>query len=295
MISTKSDYDFKKSIIASMSEMASRPNISFIEKLNLESRIKMIKQELEKLNYDSLPGIKSIVFKGDAVYGQHGIRADFVSKALGEIQGIVTDFFEIISGTTQNQNVDLSKLMVTDIVRGSFGFEFEPVAVSDKINMAVSKTTEILSMFSQKTTDIKRGLEGLQPKTLNRITRLVDELHRQNSKLIVNDGFITINMDEKVIEKAVKVLKESSTKDKVIELTGFFYILPASGAFEVMSRGKTYHGKLSKTQLSKQLDFFNANIGKKAKITLIKTVKSGKLKTEEPKYRIKGIIPEVIK
>jgi hypothetical protein len=141
--------------------LAEIPEDKILERLTFEGRLKsandaIANAEEAKLNYKVW-----LTFRGEPVWGSHGIIADFGSRAVGAFSEAVTT---IAAGLTDNlqdkgpiPEKQKNQLLITGIAVGSFGFEFElperenEGVISEKTN--VEKALKIIQELFQMATE----------------------------------------------------------------------------------------------------------------------------------------------
>lgn len=184
------EYTFLASEVRELeSILAEIPEERVIDRMSFESRLKGAKEALFQIHPRELAKKARLTFRGDPVFGSHGIAAEFASKA----SACFTEAFTtIVAGLNDNlrymgpiPDKQKNQLIITGTAIGSFGFEFElppPDAGNDpaqpEMNFGVQQNTEVAM---QKLEDLFRAAsEGSDDD----LSELVDEIHPRAVKKV---------------------------------------------------------------------------------------------------------------
>ena len=179
--------------------LAQIPEDRVIDRLSFETRLSNANQAIARINPRNLPKKARLTFRGNPVFGSHGIAAEFASKAS-------TSFTEAFTAIVASINENLrymgpipdkqkNQLIITGTAIGSFGFEYElpsENAGSDptqlELNYESSNNTEVAM---QKLEDLFRvASEGNDDE----LSELVDEIHPRAVKKVAE--FLTYISDQ---------------------------------------------------------------------------------------------------
>ena len=169
--------------------LATIPRERVIDRMSFEARLKSAKENLSGINPELLPKKARLTFRGNPVFGSHGIAAEFASRASGTF---TEAFTAIVAGISDNlrymgpiPDKQKNQLIITGTAIGSFGFEYElpaPNAGTDptqpEIDFGVPHNTEIAM---QKLEDLFRIACGGSDDDLS---ELVDEIHPRAVKKV---------------------------------------------------------------------------------------------------------------
>lgn len=225
-----------------------------IDRMSFETRLNNAKEAIARINPRNLPKKARLTFRGNPVFGSHGIAAEFASKAS-------TSFTEAFTAIVASINENLrymgpipdkqkNQLIITGTAIGSFGFEYElpsENAGSDptqlEMNYESSNNTEVAM---QKLEDLFRvASEGNDDE----LSELVDEIHPRAVKKVAE--FLTYISDQEAwcgldfnesnfrftgssqVRNSAQRLNADNIRDATEEFTGRFDgALPTSRTFE---------------------------------------------------------------
>lgn len=225
-----------------------------IDRMSFETRLNNAKEAIARINPRNLPKKARLTFRGNPVFGSHGIAAEFASKAS-------TSFTEAFTAIVASINENLrymgpipdkqkNQLIITGTAIGSFGFEYElpsENAGSDptqlEMNYEGSNNTEVAM---QKLEDLFRvASEGNDDE----LSELVDEIHPRAVKKVAE--FLTYISDQEAwcgldfnesnfrftgssqVRNSAQRLNADNIRDATEEFAGRFDgALPTSRTFE---------------------------------------------------------------
>ena len=234
--------------------LAQIPEDRVIDRLSFETRLSNANQAIARINPRNLPKKARLTFRGNPVFGSHGIAAEFASKAS-------TSFTEAFTAIVASINENLrymgpipdkqkNQLIITGTAIGSFGFEYElpsENAGSDptqlELNYESSNNTEVAM---QKLEDLFRvASEGNDDE----LSELVDEIHPRAVKKVAE--FLTYISDQEAwcgldfnesnfrfagssqVRNSAQRLNADNIREAAEEFTGRFDgALPTSRTFE---------------------------------------------------------------
>lgn len=276
------------------------PEYRVFEKKALEARLKKLEEKLSTLNEEAMSQKAVITFKGEPVFGTYGILADFASKASGSfsdaIIAIAASLEDNLAYMGRIPHKKENQLIITNIARGSFGFEFEvPRNGTDTLMPELTSVEKALD-----------AMQGLLNSTLlddeEQITEIVEEIHpRAVSKVVdfldtlkSNHAWFAYEFGERKvffknisdITKAISILDQDNIKEDEETYSGEFQgILPDARTFEFKAQdGETIKGKIGSEIIDSKI---------LAKEYLFKPIrvkfKSTQVGQAKPKYMLKDI------
>lgn len=234
--------------------LAEIPADRVIDRRSFETRLSNAKEAIARINLKNPPKKAKLTFRGNPVFGSHGIAAEFASKAS-------TSFTEAFTAIVASINDNLrymgpipdkqkNQLIITGTAIGSFGFEYEipsENAGSDptqlEINYEGANNTEVAM---QKLEELFRvASEGNDDE----LSELVDEIHPRAVKKVAD--FLTYISDQEAwcgldfnestfrfagsnqVRNSAQRLNAGNIRDATEEFTGRFEgALPTSRTFE---------------------------------------------------------------
>jgi len=276
------------------------PEYRIFEKKALETRLKKLEKKLSTLNEEAMSQKAVITFKGEPVFGTYGILADFASKASGSfsdaITAIAASLEDNLAYMGRIPHKKENQLIITNIARGSFGFEFEvPRNGTDTLMPELTSVEKALD-----------AMQGLLNSTLlddeEQITEIVEEIHpRAVSKVVEfldtlksNHAWFAYEFGERKvffknisdIDKAISILDQDNIKEDEETYSGEFQgILPGRRTFEFLTSDKEIIvGKISSE--IKDPDILNREYLHKRITIKLNTTQVGQAK---PRYMLKDI------
>ena len=222
------------------------PAENVIERLSFESRLASA-----RMTVGQLPALVSVekarlTFRGRPVFRNHGIAADFSSKAIGTF----TDAFTaVVAGLNESLRYmgpipDKAKnqLFITGTAVGSFGFEFELPAPAPNLfpdqgkgGEALEKIQAIFNISANGSDDeVAELVEVIHPRAVKKISEFLNYLAQQQAwcGLEFRDRFFKFD-DIDQLQTSANRLQESNIREHQQEYTGEFQgVLPNSRTFE---------------------------------------------------------------
>ncbi len=209
--------------------------------------------DLEDENIASL----ALYFSGKPVYGSKGIDADFAGKALDSFQEMISKIFAIdeTGGQAKKGKVAFkkhSKLAVTEVSKGSFGFILNEITeqsnlVKTELKHVVESLTTILDKtVSQNDHEFDEIVEKLDRRTLLSINKFFRNLDTHEATLRMVEGNSEHNFNNALIKlgrariESTKIEEHNTTMTG--RLTGF---LPESRKFEFTRNDTVIKGNAS--------------------------------------------------
>ncbi len=239
-----------------------------IEHLQFESRVRELEARLSAMPelIDKAPAGIALFFGGDPVVGSHGVKAGFGSKAVGHFQKLVSlRFAAVEQGPLASRGrvplTDETQLLVTDVVRGSFGFVLEAAGGQPhnqtSLKAAVDEVADTLSrmaapdeaLFDQASS----ALDDRQLGTLKEFFKLLDD---EGASLRLVEGERDFELDRTAVIRArnrVEGLSISErTEVRAGQVVGWTQV---SRRFELQLRGAegVLTGQVSQEAMEKAL------------------------------------------
>lgn len=227
------------------------PSNRIIERISLETRLKSAKAAIYGLEESALPFTIKLTFRGKPVFDSHGITADFGTKAANA-------FSEAISAIAAGTSIDLqekgpipdkqkNQLLITGVVIGSFGFEFElPREMNDGQEFRqrpVEKAVTILQELLQQAVigtddDIAELIDDISPRAIRKTAEFLNLVAQ-------NEAWCAVDFKEKLfgfqdleqLKISSKRLQENNIQERKKSFEGeFLGILPFGRKFEFRTR-----------------------------------------------------------
>lgn len=202
-----------------------------------------------------------VFFGGGPVLGSHGINADFAGKALEELQALITKRF---SGEERGQLkqrgriplAEQSKMLVTDVARGSFGFILEEAGDTAEITetplrAVVEEVTDVLSRVGSEDEAIfDEAVAAFDERFLVSLRNFFVLLDDQSATMRVVNGNRDFLLDHHAVSLARNRVQDIQINERGEEFIGTIYLLPAARRFELETQvdgiPKTFIGSVSR-------------------------------------------------
>lgn len=179
------------------------------------------------------PAGVALFFGGRPVVGSHGIQAEFSGKALDGFQKIVSQRFasEELGPLSTKGRVplkDSTHLMITDVVRGSFGFVLQAAAPDDasrdidtSLKAVVDKVASTISrvaaqddmLFDEAVSEIDQR----QKSSLSEFFKLLDT---EGATMRLVEGERDFELDSASVQRARRRVEQLEITDRTQEFTG---------------------------------------------------------------------------
>jgi hypothetical protein len=188
-----------------------------------------------------------IFFGGRPVQGSRGINADFAGRALADLQSLITKrFSESEAGHLKQHGrlpfVDRSKMVVTNLIRGSVGFVLEESGdnaeiLNTPLREVVDEVSDILFKVSADDEAIfDEAAVALDPRFLLSLKQFFVHLDEQEATLRIVNGNRDFLLDRHAVSLARNRVQQIEIEERRDELVGTIFLLPASRRFEFVTQ-----------------------------------------------------------
>lgn len=268
--------------------------------IQYEQRKHELEHEIEALRDKEIHQASLVLyFGGNPVFGSRGIAADFAGKSLEHFQQIIsTQFAKAEQGALGERgrvpHKEISKLMLTGVTQGSFGFLLDEL--SDQTQMFDTSMKEMVSevmrvIVSAGSVDevlFEETAETLDPRTLMALKDFFVDLDSSAATVRIVDDALDFSLDEAAVHRARVRTEATQIDENETEITGkLLGFLPEHRTFELRTKlGETIYGSATKEateQYSLSLHSDNPAIGKMCTAKLI-------VKTVRPLNRLQRIV-----
>jgi hypothetical protein len=295
----KLERDFMRADLAAVSSLLAQLNDEDVmARFGLEARRDELQQAIARIEEEPEEPTASaaLFFGGRPVVGTHGIESEFAGVAVSKFQDIVSKVMAHEAGTLGQRGVvpnkAASKLHITNVVRGSFGFLLEEVQVDKPLagtalKGAVEETTRLLDAFGRDDEESYRTVvESIDERVLTTAREFFDLMRDRGATLRLVSGDTDRSFGADAVVRAVERATTTKVEDReeTIEgqLAGF---LPSAHEFEFRAVGErgTINGKVDRTLTTDKLEQFNrelVGIRSEARIHIRRLLRSGALVRE---------------
>lgn len=231
----------------------------YVGKIQYEARIRDIAHELEKeAGHNDNLGSVAIYFEGGPVVGSHGISASFSSKMLGYFQDLVSEDTAIstvgeLGGRGTLPSVDVSRLIVTGVALGSFGFTLEEATNQEQLLETTVATSikrtlgKIQSVASEEESDFLSSLEKMDKRELVTLQKFFSTLDKEKATIRLVDEDKEISLDESGVHRGRERVDRTQIDEREeMLLCDILGILPQHRKFEgLLPHGEVIMGSVS--------------------------------------------------
>ncbi|MCD4484900.1 hypothetical protein LQR31_10485 [Chromobacterium vaccinii] len=209
------------------------------------SRREDILSEIEKLGQQPETHAEmGIYFGGSPVQGSRGINADFAGKAIDNLQAIVSKRFsskELGKLATRGRvpMADSSQLLITNTIRGSFGFVLEEAGdnseiVDTPLKEVVDEISDLLSRVGAIDENFfEEAISSLDERILVTLKQFFQHLDENGATIRIVQGNRDFILDHQAVSLARARTQELEISETDDEYRGTLYLLPNSRRFEL--------------------------------------------------------------
>ncbi len=186
----------------------------------------------------------AVFFGGTPVVGSRGIRADFAADAISHYQELVTKRMasQALGPLATRGPVprrDISTMLVTDVVRGSFGFVLqENGEASEPIVASLQQTLEDVSnllanIAAENPTAFEEAAETLDDRTLFAIRDFLRVLDDNGATLRLVEGDRELSFDSHSLHRGRERADATVIDETIIQREGVLFLVPDARRFEL--------------------------------------------------------------
>lgn len=194
-------------------------------------RVSRLERELAELSQAAVqaPAGVALFFGGRPVIGSHGIKATFGTEAVGQFQKLVSQRYAAVeTGPLASRGrvpmSDDTQLLVTDVVRGSFGFVLqanEPTNGDSVLKQVVDEVADTLSRMAAPDDalfdEAAARVDNRQLGALKEFFKLLDD---EGASLRVVEGERDFELTAQAVRRARQRAEALSIVDRVETLEG---------------------------------------------------------------------------
>ena len=268
----KLERDRAASDLAAVDAMISRlGDEDALTRLSLEQRRDEIRQELEKIEDRGEPTASAVLFfTGRPVIGQRGVESEFAGRAVTTFQELVTKQYAHDAGVLGQRgplpNRAGTRLHITNIARGSFGFQFEEITdqsplLASALKAAVEHATELMAAFGEDEEGrFEAAVENVDSRVLDSARDFFSLMRQDGATFRIVSGETDRSFDIASIERAAQRASVTTISDVQEEQEGQLAgVLPQAHLFEYRTEGPrgVIRGKVAREILADELARYN--------------------------------------
>lgn len=242
--------------------LAEIPEEDVLDRASLQSRLEMVEHELNQVIPPSRePARARLTFRGKPVVGQHGIFAEFGSKATTAFADTVSKIAASLSGQLSSMgpipNRDESRLLITGTAVGSFGFELEEAPLDNQLDFGGDTIAgQALELTQSLLTSTVGSDDDLADSAANTDPRAIGALRSFLELLATNEAVCALQFNNKVfqfkdvgeVRRGIARLSNDNLHEETTNLKGEFQgVLPKARTFEfkIAESEEVVRGKVS--------------------------------------------------
>lgn len=179
------------------------------------------------------PAGVALFFGGRPVMGSHGIQAGFSGKAIERFQTMVSQRFAAqelgpLASKGRVPLKDNTHLLVTDVVRGSFGFVLQAAEEDDEaqglgttLKSVVDKVADAISrMAAQDEALFDDALAEIDERQKNALTDFFKLLDTEGATMRIVEGARDFELDQASVQRARRRVEQLQIVDRTQEYSG---------------------------------------------------------------------------
>lgn len=222
-----------------------------------QERVEELEEEIAELPIGQKEPRTVLFFSGDPVQGSIGIDASFAARVLGPFQNIVATehahrWHGIVGSRGRRVGEAESRLMITGLPRGSFGFELtkadnDELFEEDQLAETLAHVTRLLESASRSDEDFAGELDEASPRSIPSLKDFLSVVSQGKAGLSVESGDLRCSLSPNQAVEAFERVSGTVTNDETIEEIGTFNgVLLDSWKFDFATQdGRKISGKLA--------------------------------------------------
>lgn len=213
--------------------------------LSLSERLQDVLEQIEnEQNRDKNHAAVTLLFYGTPVDGSIGIDAQFAGRAIQEYQSTLSKHMVSVAGGQLGARGpvperNLSRLNITDVVHGSFGFHLEEASENEDmfataLKQAVDDISDILQDFSApEEKKFEEAIEKIDSRTFSSIKSFFSLAHREGASFRIVDDDEEFWFDDAKILRAFERVESVEFSEDTSEVSGTLIgVIPIGRRFE---------------------------------------------------------------
>ena len=242
----KFDRDYIQAEISALTALiASLPERDYLGRSSLEARRQDLVEELDKLAAASENRAKiALYFGGEPVVGSAGVETEFSTSALSSFQDLITKVWGAgvgnLSAMGPVPDKAASRLHITSVVHGSFGFlleelddQGEPLFETALRKAASTAVHYVASIADENEARFTETLEQLDPRGFSAVRDFFSSIYRRKATLRLVEGTVDARFDRTAVERAWNRLEAAKVDEDRYTLEGkLLGIIPLGRRFE---------------------------------------------------------------
>ena len=222
-----------------------------VHRISLSKRAQGLRAELECLEEELRPNAAVVLsFDGGPVEGSRAIDAEFATSVLHDYQELIAKQLARVEtgGLARTGPVpvrDLSRLNITNIVHGSFGFQLEEKGsdqsslIDSSTKIAITKVDTMLSaLASRDIVTYDETIASIDRRLFLTVQKFYESMHRVSASLKIIEDDRAIIIDHATVNLVRERIHGVQVRDKDITITGeLLGISPVQRKFDLRTDG----------------------------------------------------------
>ena len=239
--------------------------------ISLNERLRDVLAQIDtEKNRDKNHAAVTLLFYGSPVDGSIGIDAQFAGRAIQDYQSALSKHMVSVAGGQLGARGpiperNLSRLNITDVVHGSFGFQLEEASenedmFSTALKQAVDDISDILQNFSApEERKFEEAIEKIDSRTFLSIKSLFSLAHKEGASFRIIDDDEEFVFDDTKVNRAFERVEAVEFSEETSTVPGTL--------IGVIPIGRRFEFKLDGTE-----EVITGTIGKKLSVDFIERI-----------------------
>lgn len=228
-------------------------------RVGLEERRDELRREIESLQDSAeTTAAAALFFGGRPVVGGLGIESEFGGRAVWTFQDLVAKQFAQEAGGLGQRgivpNKAATRLHITNVVRGSFGFlleELEPSLLDSPLKTAVDNVSHLMAAFGDDDEErFEAAIENVDQRVLATARDFFSLIRQDGATFRIVAGETDRSFDAALVERAAERANVTEVEDVDDQIAGILAgVLPYAHLFEFRTNSEkgTIRGTVDKT------------------------------------------------
>lgn len=221
------------------------PDDNLLERIGLEARLAQVEQEIAVLDGAGAPMFAEtdLVFHGAPVHGSEGIDARFASNVLGAYQDLLSKTLAGMQHPSLKPSgpvpdAHLSRMHITGIARGSFGFELRELADQETFEptplfRAAEEAGRLVQAAGSDDELFLDAVEGLNPRIHESLRVFLQIIRDAGATFRIQTARLQAEFSAEAVVAAAERAAAERREEKDVPMRGrFLGVLHGSRTFE---------------------------------------------------------------
>jgi hypothetical protein len=303
-MTTRSQRDFLKVQLLETQRLRETAGEHPLMSIALRERERELKARIAALPLGNKEARTVLFFSGEPVQGTVGIDAGFAGRVLGPFQSMVmADFADrwhgVIGSRGRRPGEARSRLLLTDLPRGSFGLELSRADADElfeegQLADTLAHVTRLVEAAARSDEDFAAELNQTAPRVIQNLREFLEVISKGKAGLRLESGDYRCKLSPVEANEAFNRVAGTITNDSIVEIPGVFKgVLLESWRYDFV--GEDNHsvgGKIDENLTEDRVVVLNKQFfNERCLASLLKTTvlfKNGRIRTT---YILKSLEP----